>query len=68
MKKAKSCSWSLALFPPFLPVGYSIRVIKFIKYLPAWAGSQSFSAWMINRNETLPKVGGEALLSEISQL
>jgi glycosyltransferase involved in cell wall biosynthesis len=53
-------------FPPFLPVGHSIRVVKFIKYLPALG-------WMPvvltvdgeNEYETMRKVGSVTLLSEI---
>jgi glycosyltransferase involved in cell wall biosynthesis len=53
-------------FPPFLPVGHSIRVVKFIKYLSALG-------WLpvvltVNDHmeyETMPKVGSETLLSEI---
>jgi len=53
-------------FPPFLPVGHSIRVVKFIKYLPALG-------WLpvvltINDQleyETMRKVGSDSLLSEI---
>jgi len=54
------------VFPPFRPVGHSIRVVKFIKYLPVLG-------WLpmvltINDQqeyETMPKVGSESLLSEI---
>jgi glycosyltransferase involved in cell wall biosynthesis len=53
-------------FPPFFPVGYSIRVIKFIKYLPAFG-------WLpvvltINEQEEYEntrKLGSETLLTEI---
>jgi len=53
-------------FPPFLSIGHSIRVVKFIKYLPALN-------WMpvvltINDQdeyELFRKVGSENLLSEI---
>lgn len=53
-------------FPPFLPVGHSIRVIKFIKYLPAMG-------WLPvvltiddqEEYETTYKVGSETLLAEI---
>jgi glycosyltransferase involved in cell wall biosynthesis len=54
------------VFPPFSPVGHSIRAVKFIKYLPA-------SGWLPvvltvddqKEYETLRKVGSETLLSEI---
>ena len=54
------------VFPPFSPVGHSIRVVKFIKYLPALG-------WMpvvltINDQkeyEYTHKVGSETLLLEI---
>ena len=54
------------VFPPFSSVGHSIRVVKFIKYLPAlgWLpvvltidGQKEY--------ETMRKVGSETLLSEI---
>jgi glycosyltransferase involved in cell wall biosynthesis len=53
-------------FPPFFPVGFSIRAVKFIKYLPA-------SGWMPvvltiddqKEYENAHKVGSETLLSEI---
>jgi len=53
-------------FPPFLPVGHSIRVVKFVKYLPALG-------WLpvvltVNEQkeyETMRKVGSETLLSEL---
>ncbi len=53
-------------FPPFLPVGHSIRVIKFIKYLPA-LGWQPIVLSVDNKKEyeTLRKVGSETLLSEV---
>lgn len=53
-------------FPPFLPVGYSIRAIKFIKYLPSLGWEPVvLSVDDSQEYETLPKVGSEALLSEI---
>ena len=53
-------------FPPFLPIGHSIRVIKFIKYLPAlgW-NSIVLTVDDLKEYETLPKVGSETSLSEI---
>lgn len=54
-------------FPPFLPVGYSIRVIKFIKYLPALGWSPVvLSVDDKKEYETLPKLGSDKLLLEIS--
>lgn len=53
-------------FPPFLPVGHSIRVIKFIKYLPALKWNPIvLTVDQKNEYETLPKVGSETLLSEV---
>ncbi|MBK9603652.1 MAG: glycosyltransferase family 4 protein [Anaerolineales bacterium] len=65
-EKAKKVLMVARAFPPFLPVGYSIRVIKFIKYLPA-LGWQPVVLSVDDQQEyeTLPKVGSEALLSEI---
>lgn len=53
-------------FPPFLPVGHSIRVIKFMKYLPA-LGYEPVVLTVddMQEYETLPKVGSGILLSEI---
>jgi glycosyltransferase involved in cell wall biosynthesis len=53
-------------FPPFQPVGYSIRLIKFIKYLPE-LGWLPVVLTIDERQEyeTMRKVGSEALLSEI---
>lgn len=53
-------------FPPFLPVGHSIRVIKFIKYLPA-LGWLPVILTIDDQEEYEPtrKVGSETLLSEI---
>jgi hypothetical protein len=53
-------------FPPFSPVGHSIRVVKFIKYLPALG-------WLPvvltiddqQEYETMRKVGSDTLLSEV---
>lgn len=53
-------------FPPFGSVGHSIRVVKFIKFLPTFG-------WLPvvltiddqMEYETMPKVGSETLLSEI---
>lgn len=54
-------------FPPFLPVGHSIRVIKFIKYLPA-LGWEPIVLTVDDKREyeTLPKVGSEILFSELA--
>lgn len=56
-------------FPPFLPVGHSIRVIKFIKYLPMF-GWQPSVLTVDNQEEyeTLPKVGSASLLEQIDPL
>jgi glycosyltransferase involved in cell wall biosynthesis len=53
-------------FPPFLPVGHSIRVIKFIKFLPA-LGWLPVVLTIDDKMEyeTTRKVGSETLLSEI---
>ncbi len=53
-------------FPPFRPVGYSIRVVKFIKYLPT-LGWLPFVLTVDGKREyeSLRKMGSEALLSEI---
>jgi glycosyltransferase involved in cell wall biosynthesis len=53
-------------FPPFLPVGHSIRAIKFIKYLPS-LGWQPVVLTVSDQMEyeTMSKVGSETLLSEI---
>ena len=56
-------------FPPFLPVGHSIRVIKFIKYLPTLGWEPVILTVDDNREyETLPKVGSEILFSELSAM
>ena len=55
-------------FPPFLPVGHSIRVIKFMKYLPQLGYEPVvLTVHDAQEYETLPKVGSEVLLSEISR-
>jgi glycosyltransferase involved in cell wall biosynthesis len=53
-------------FPPFLPVGHSIRVVKFIKYLPA-LGWLPVVLTIDDKKEyeTTRKMGSESLLSEI---
>lgn len=53
-------------FPPFSPVGHSIRVVKFVKYLPA-LGWQPTVLTIDDQKEyeTTHKVGSETLLSEI---
>ena len=54
-------------FPPFLPVGHSIRVIKFIKYLPALGWLPVVLTIDDQKEyENTRKMGSEALLSEIS--
>jgi len=54
-------------FPPFHPVGYSIRAIKFIKYMPV-LGWQPVVLTIDDQveYETTLKVGSATLLSEIS--
>ncbi|GMV32614.1 MAG: glycosyltransferase [Chloroflexi bacterium CFX1] len=55
-------------FPPFFPVGYSIRAAKFIKYLPALGWLPSVLTVAEDKEyETLRRVGSEALLSEIPE-
>lgn len=55
-------------FPPFFPVGYSIRAAKFIKYLPALGWLPSVLTVDEDKEyETLRRVGSEALLSEIPE-
>jgi glycosyltransferase involved in cell wall biosynthesis len=53
-------------FPPFLPVGYSIRVVKFLKYLPAldWL-PVVLTIDDQKEYETTPKMGSATLLAEI---
>ena len=53
-------------FPPFLPVGHSIRVVKFIRYLPelGWL-PVVLTVDDQQEYETMRKVGSETLLSEI---
>jgi glycosyltransferase involved in cell wall biosynthesis len=64
--KTKKVLMIARAFPPFLPVGHSIRAIKFIKYLPA-LGWEPVVLTVDDKKEyeTLPKVGSETLLSEI---
>jgi glycosyltransferase involved in cell wall biosynthesis len=53
-------------FPPFLPVGHSIRVVKFIKYLPALGWLPVVLTVDDQKEyETMRKVGSETLLKEI---
>lgn len=55
-------------FPPFFPVGYSIRAAKFIKYLPSLGWLPSVLTVDEDKEyETLRRVGSEALLSEIPE-
>jgi glycosyltransferase involved in cell wall biosynthesis len=64
--KMKKVLMILRAFPPFSPVGHSIRAVKFIKYLPVLG-------WLPvvltiddqQEYETMRKVGSETLLSEI---
>ena len=64
--KMKKVLMITRVFPPFSPVGHSIRVVKFIKYLPALG-------WLPvvltiddqQEYETMRKVGSETMLSEI---
>ena len=67
-KRAKKVLMIARAFPPFLPVGHSIRVIKFMKYLPE-LGYEPVVLTVDDTQEyeTLPKVGSEVLLSEISR-
>jgi len=53
-------------FPPFFPVGFSIRVVKFIKYLPSLGWLPVVLTIDDQKEyETMRKVGSETLLSEI---
>ena len=53
-------------FPPFQPVGHSIRVVKFIRYLPAMGWLPVVLTIDEQREyETTRKVGSDTLLSEI---
>ncbi|HUV67632.1 MAG TPA: glycosyltransferase [Sedimentisphaerales bacterium] len=53
-------------FPPFFPVGFSIRVVKFIKYLPVLGWLPVVLTIDDQKEcETTRKVGSETLLSEI---
>ncbi len=55
-------------FPPFFPVGYSIRAAKFIKYLPSLGWLPSVLTVDDDKEyETLRRVGSEALLAEIPE-
>lgn len=64
--KTKKVLMIARAFPPFLPVGHSIRVVKFIKYLPAlgWLPVVLTVDDQLEY-ETMRKVGSDALLSEI---
>jgi glycosyltransferase involved in cell wall biosynthesis len=65
-KEVKKVLMIARAFPPFLPVGHSIRVIKFIKYLPALGWNPVVLTVDDKKEyETLPKVGSKTLLSEI---
>ncbi|MFC2089121.1 glycosyltransferase, partial [Calditrichota bacterium] len=56
------------VFPPFSVVGHSIRVVKFIKYLPGMGWLPSvLTINDCNEYEFDRKVGSETLLSEIPQ-
>ncbi len=53
-------------FPPFFPVGHSIRAIKFIKYLPTFGWQPAVLTINDQKEyESSLKVGSKALLSEI---
>lgn len=54
-------------FPPFFPIGFSIRVIKFIKYLPA-LGWLPIVLTISDKYEyeNIYKVGSHTLLSEVN--
>jgi glycosyltransferase involved in cell wall biosynthesis len=53
-------------FPPFLPVGHSIRAVKFTKYLPAF-GWTPLVLTIDDRKDydTVRKVGSDKLLREV---
>jgi len=65
--KMKKVLMIARVFPPFSPVGHSIRVVKFIKYLPA-LGWLPVALTIDDQKEyeTMRKVGSETLLSEIA--
>ena len=53
-------------FPPFQSVGHSIRVVKFIKYLPSLGWLPVILTIDDDKEyETIRRVGSESLLSEI---
>lgn len=64
--KAKKVLMVARAFPPFSPVGYSIRVVKFIKYLPklGWLPAV-LTVDDLKDYGTLRRVGSETLLAEI---
>ncbi len=64
--KTKKVLMVARAFPPFSPVGYSIRVVKFIKYLPklGWL-PVVLTVDDLKDYGTLRRVGSETLLVEI---
>ena len=66
-RKNKKILMVARAFPPFFPVGHSIRVIKFIKYLPALGWEPVVLTVDASKEyETLRKVGSETLLLEVN--
>jgi len=54
------------VFPPFSPVGHSVRAVKFVKYMPKLGWLPMVLTIDSQREyETMRKVGSETLLSEI---
>jgi glycosyltransferase involved in cell wall biosynthesis len=54
------------MFPPFHPVGFSIRVVKFVKYLPTLGWLPSVLTVADRKESELdPRLGSATLLSEI---
>jgi glycosyltransferase involved in cell wall biosynthesis len=65
--KMKKVLMIARIFPPFNPVGHSIRVVKFIRYLPGLGWLPAVLTVNDQKEyETMRKLGGESLLSEIS--
>jgi glycosyltransferase involved in cell wall biosynthesis len=64
--KMKTVLMVTRVFPPFSPVGHSIRAVKFIKYMPklGWL-PMVLTVDDQKEYETMRKVGSETLLSEI---
>ena len=64
--KIKKVLMLVRAFPPFLPVGHSIRAVKFIKYLPALGWLPVVLTIDDQKDyENTRKMGSETLLSEI---